>query len=62
MRRAILLLAVVSLSLAGCGGKVEKELKTPGPPPPYNPEGARLDPKFKKDKPADTAPAESPTR
>ena len=41
MRYASLLVVLVALFTAGCS-KVEKEIDTPGPAPPFNPKDAAL--------------------
>jgi|HubBroStandDraft_5_1064220.scaffolds.fasta_scaffold1147203_1 hypothetical protein len=52
MRLATVLIVVFALLTAGCG-KVEKEIDTPGPAPPYDPKGAALPANVTPDKPAD---------
>jgi hypothetical protein len=57
MRYAALILTFALWS-AGCG-KVEKEIDTPGPAPPYDPKAAALPANVTPDKPQDI-PLESP--
>ena len=52
MRYTGLLILILALFAAGCG-KVEKEIDTPGPAPPYDPQGAALPANVTPDKPAE---------